>query len=226
MKLPSAFLLFFFASLAATAADTAQPLDSLRETAVAAVRAQAAPSARAEAAALDDRLRLPACGESLRAAPEPVRGGQVRVAVSCATPVAWTVYVGVRLTDIRPVLTLSRGAQRGESLDASLLVPQERDIASLPYGYFSDPAQLAGRQLRRPAGAGSVLTPDMVEAQKLVRRGDLVTVIGRAGPMEVRSQGKALRDGAEGDRIPVENSSSRRVVEGKVTAGGQVEVAL
>jgi flagella basal body P-ring formation protein FlgA len=225
MKLPSVLILLL-ASLPAQAADAVQPLSALRDSAVAAVLAQAAPSARAEALALDERLRLPACAEALRAAPEPVRGGQVRVAVSCAAPLSWTVYVGVRLTDIRPVLTLSRGAQRGEALDASLLVPQERDIAGLPYGYFSDPAQLAGRQLRRPAGAGSVLTPDMVEGQKLVRRGDLVTVIGRAGPMEVRSQGKALRDGAAGDRIPVENSSSRRVVEGRVTGGGLVEVRL
>lgn len=225
MNLPSALLLLFAGSLA-QAADGVQPLEALRDSAIAAVLAQAAPSARAEALALDERLRLPACAEALRAAPEPVRGGQVRVAVSCGAPASWTVYVGVRLTDIRPVLTLARGAQRGEAIDAGLLVPQERDIASLPYGYFSDPAQLAGRQLRRPAGAGSVLTPDMVEGQKLVRRGDLVTVVGRAGPMEVRSQGKALRDGAAGDRIPVENSSSRRVVEGRVTGGGLVEVRL
>ncbi len=225
MKLPSVLILLL-ASLPAQAADAVQPLAALRDTAVATVLAQAAPSARAEALALDDRLRLPACAEALRSAPEPIRGGQVRVAVSCGAPAAWTVYVGVRLTDIRPVLTLARGAQRGEAIGTGLLVAQERDIASLPYGYFSDPAQLAGRQLRRPATAGSVLTPDMVEGQKLVRRGDLVTVVGRAGAMEVRSQGKALRDGAEGDRIPVENSSSRRVVEGQVTSGGVVEVRL
>lgn len=225
MKLPSVLILLL-ASLPAQAADAVQPLAALRDTAVATVLAQAAPSARAEALALDDRLRLPACAEALRSAPEPIRGGQVRVAVSCGAPAAWTVYVGVRLTDIRPVLTLARGAQRGEAIGAGLLVAQERDIASLPYGYYSDPAQLAGRQLRRPATAGSVLTPDMVEGQKLVRRGDLVTVVGRAGAMEVRSQGKALRDGAEGDRIPVENSSSRRVVEGQVTGGGVVEVRL
>ncbi|MDM4771884.1 flagellar basal body P-ring formation chaperone FlgA [Solimonas sp. SE-A11] len=225
MKLPS-LLILLLASLSAQAADAVQPLAALRDTAVATVLAQAAPSARAEALALDDRLRLPACAEALRSAPEPIRGGQVRVAVSCGAPAAWTVYVGVRLTDIRPVLTLARGAQRGEAIGTGLLLAQERDIASLPYGYFSDPAQLAGRQLRRPATAGSVLTPDMVEAQKLVRRGDMVTVVGRAGAMEVRSQGKALRDGAEGDRIPVENSSSRRVVEGQVTIGGVVEVRL
>lgn len=225
MRLLATALLLVFCPLA-FAADAVQPTDSLRQTAVAAVRAQAAPTAQAEALALDERLRLPACAEALRAAPEPLRGGQVRVAVSCTAPSAWTVYVGVRITDIRPVLVLARGAQRGETVASTLLTTQERDIASLPYGYFSDPAELAGHQLRRPANAGSVLTPDMVEAQKLVRRGDLVTVVARAGAMEIRSQGKALRDGAAGERIPVENSSSRRVIEGQVTSGGQVEIRL
>lgn len=146
--------------------------------------------------------------------------------MACEAPSAWTVYVRVKVSDLRPVLTLARSAQRGEALDEALLVIQERDVASLPFGYFCSPADLAGLQLRRPAAAGSVLTPDLVEAPRLIRRGDLVNLVGRSGAVEVRSQGKALRDGGRGERIPVENSSSRRVVEGRVTAGGEVEIAL
>jgi len=225
MKLTLALLLSLCCSLAAAAEDV-QPLQDVREAALGALRAQAAPSARLEAVALDERLRLPRCAGPLRVAPEPSRGAAQRVAVSCAEPVAWTLYVGVRMTDIRPVLTLARNAQRGEPLGAGLLLMQERDVAGLPQGYFSSPAELDGRQLRRAAMAGSVVTPDLVEGQKLVRRGDLVTVLGRAGTIEVRSQGKALRDGARGDRIPVENSSSRRIVEGRINEGGQVEIGL
>ena len=81
-------------------------------------------------------------------------------------------------------------------------------------------------QLRRPAAAGSVLTPELVEAPRLVRRGELVTVTARTGGIEIRTQGKAMRDGVQGERIPVENASSRRVVEGQVTGRGQVEVTL
>lgn len=226
MKLTLALLLSLCCSLAA-AADDVQPLQDVREAALGAVRAQAAPTARLEAVALDERLRLPRCAGPLRVAPETSRGGaQQRVAVSCIEPVAWTLYVGVRISDVRPVLTLARNAARGEPVSAELLVVQERDVAGLPQGYFSDPAELGGRQLRRAVLAGSVLTPDLVEGQKLVRRGDLVTLLGRAGTIEVRSQGKALRDGARGDRIPVENSSSRRIVEGRINAGGQVEIGL
>jgi len=226
MKLTLALLLSLCCSLAA-AADDVQPLQEVREAALGALRAQAAPSARLEAVALDERLRLPRCAGPLRVAPETSRGGaQQRVAVSCVEPVAWTLYVGVRITDIRPVLTLTRNGQRGEALGTEMLVAQERDVAGLPQGYFSSPAELNGRQLRRAAMAGSVLTPELVEGQRLVRRGDLVTVLGRAGTIEVRSQGKALRDGARGDRIPVENSSSRRIVEGRINEGGQVEIGL
>lgn len=209
----------------ALAVDAVQAPDSLRRAAMVAVQA-ANPQLRVSALPLDERLRLPACGQALQATPEPVRGGQVRVAVACAAPSAWTVYVGVRISDLRPVLTLARSAARGQALEGALLTLQERDVTALPFGYFSSPAELAGMQLRRAATAGAVITPDLVEAPKLVRRGDLVTLVGRSGAIEVRSQGKALKDGGRGERIPVENSSSRRVVEGRISASGEIEVAL
>jgi flagella basal body P-ring formation protein FlgA len=39
-------------------------------------------------------------------------------------------------------------------------------------------------------------------------------------------QGEALRDGAVGEAIGVRNLSSQRVVEGRVTAEGAVEIAM
>lgn len=59
---------------------------------------------------------------------------------------------------------------------------------------------------------------------RLIRRGELVTLLSRGGAIEVRAQGKALGDGALGDSIQVQNSSSGRVVGGVVRAAGQVEV--
>jgi len=205
--------------------DGLQSLDRIREAAIAAVQA-GNPQLQVRAQPLDERLRLPECGDALKAKPEPGRRKRARVTVACGGPTEWTVYVALEVSEPRPVLTLARSVARGERLQPALLAAQEEDVTALPHGYYTDPAALAGMQLRRPATGGSVITPDMVEAPRLVRRGDLVTVVGRSGAVEVRSQGKALRDGGQGDRIPVENSSSRRVVEGRVTAGGDVEVTL
>lgn len=229
MNLPSrlrCLLLLLAVASPSLAADGLQSLPQLRDAALESVARGLPSSARLTANALDERLRLPACAAPLRSVPAEARGGQVNVAVQCESPVAWTVHVAVRISDIRPVLVLSRSAQRGESLDGSLLVLQERDVGGLPFGYLSDLEQVQGQQLRRPAAAGSALTPELVEAPRLVRRGELVTVTARTGGIEIRTQGKAMRDGVQGERIPVENASSRRVVEGQVTGRGQVEVTL
>jgi flagella basal body P-ring formation protein FlgA len=53
-----------------------------------------------------------------------------------------------------------------------------------------------------------------------------VTLVGRNGSFEVRAQGKALADAGAGERVRVENLSSRRVVEGQVRADGSVLVAV
>lgn len=225
-RLRCVLLLLLAVATPALAADGTQSLQQLRDAAVQAVALSLPPSAQLSANALDERLRLPACTAPLRSVPAEARGGQVNVAVQCEAPVAWSVYVGVKISDIRPVLVLSRSAQRGETLDRSLLSLQERDVGSLPFGYLTDLGQIQGQLLRRAASAGSVLTPELVEAPRLVRRGDLVTVTARTGGIEIRTQGKAMRDGVRGERIPVENASSRRVVEGQVTGSGQVEVAL
>jgi flagellar basal body P-ring formation protein FlgA len=71
-----------------------------------------------------------------------------------------------------------------------------------------------------------VLTPNDAQPQRLVRRGETVTVVSRSGGIEVRAGGTALTDGARGERIRVRNDSSRRIVEGVVTAAGRIEVTL
>jgi flagellar basal body P-ring formation protein FlgA len=206
------------------AAET-EPLQRLSTIAVAAVSAQLPPSAQISSGALDPRLRLPACNTSPQADPPAVRGAQATVTLRCAEP-AWTVYVPVRISDPRPVVVLARAAARGETLDESRLVLQERDVAQLPFGYFATLEQALDMEARRPLGAGAVLTPNDAQPQRLVRRGETVTVVSRSGGIEVRAGGTALTDGARGERIRVRNDSSRRIVEGVVTAAGRIEVTL
>src|SRR3546814_8830410 len=59
---------------------------------------------------------------------------------------------------------------------------------------------VVGQQARRNLKANDVLHPGMVEAARLVKRGDLVVVSAEDGRVAVRSQGIALQDGAEGAR--------------------------
>lgn len=206
----------------------AQPVESIariQQTATAAVLAQLPPSAQVSSTQVDPRLRLPACSQPPAADAPTLRNSGATVAVRCGLP-AWTVYVAVRISDIRPIVVLDRSGTRGDLLDDSMLILQSRDVAQLPFGFMESIEEAEGLQLRRPLPAGTPLTPNDVEAQALVQRGDLVTMIGRSGGLVVRAAGKALAGGAAGERVRVQNEGSRRIVEGVVTAPGVVEIGL
>lgn len=205
--------------------------ERIRATAVRFVADQSAPTAKVEAAAMDTRLRLPGCPQPLRAsAPNPANRGGWSVAVTCDLPGGagslWSIFVPVRVADLRPVVVLARPLAPNQPITADALALEPRDIATLSFGYLSDPQQAIGQTLRRPLSPGATLTPDALAAQKLIKRGALITIVGRVGGLEVRAQGKALGDGGGGERISVENVSSHRVVEGVIRDSGNVEVGL
>lgn len=181
-----------------------------------------------EATALDERLRLPACNKSPSAfMPQGNNGrGAITVGVRCEAPVAWTLYVPVRISQTMQVLVLSRSLGRGEVITPDMLSLQSRDTAALPYGYLNNLADALGKTLKRPMVAGSVLSPDAMETQRIIKRGQLVTVISRIGGLEVRAQATALSDAGQGDRLRAENKSSHRVIEGVVRNADTIEVAL
>ena len=57
-------------------------------------------------------------------------------------------------------------------------------------------------------------------------RGQLVTVVARAGTMSVRTTGVAQSDGGLAERVQIRNVTSGRTVEGVVRSGDTVEVSL
>ena len=57
-----------------------------------------------------------------------------------------------------------------------------------------------------------------------LRRGDPVVLVSRVGGIEVRMAGRALGGAAPGRVVRAENVESRRVVRGRLTAPGVVEV--
>lgn len=205
-----------------------QPVDGLAAVAEAYVRAQLGGAAEVTADRLDDRLRLPACA----AAPSATRSGPAgnaarwTIALSCAGPQSWTLYVPVRVSRPQSVLVATRNLPAGTALAAADLRSERRDTATLAQGYVDEQTPVAGLVLSRPLAAGAALTPTALAKAAVIRRGEAVTLVGRSGSFEVRAQGKAMADAAPGDRLAVENTSSRRLVHGRVLADGSVEVPL
>lgn len=174
---------------------------------------------------LDSRLRLPACGKTLETFLPA--GAKIQhnssVGVRCPAP-EWSLYVPVTVAVYARVLVAGGPLPRGTTLRAGQFHAERRDTTTLAWGYFTDPEALAGKETARFVGAGTVLSPGMVQNPVIIERGQRVTLRASAGGIRVTMQGEALGRGRVDERVRVRNLSSRRVVEGIVRANGIVEI--
>lgn len=178
------------------------------------------------AASLDARLRLPVCGQPLQISASSAnrRVGNTVVSVRCPGPHPWKLYVPVKVSARLSVLVAAQPLVRGAQITAAMLSRAERDVARLPYGYFTRSSAVIGQVLKRNLEVGAPLTPGVLRAPWLVRRGQVVTLTAGAEGFSVTTQGVALQDGARGSLVRVRNSRSKRVVQGVVTGSGKVRV--
>lgn len=202
---------------AAAFADGFQSVESIRAAAIAALGVDAADAQTT----LDPGLRMPACPVPLSA--QPGNGNTVEVA--CPQAAGWRLFVPVKVRRTQDVLVLTRGIAAGETLDLADITVERRDAARIVGAVLADPADALGRSARRVLPAGTVLAASDLVAQRLVRRGDTVALVSRRDGLEVRMSGRALGDAGQNERVSVENSSSRKVVQGVVDDSGAVVVS-
>ena len=203
--------------LAAWLPAAAQALESTRRIAESALAAR--DLGQGGQATVDPNLRLARCSQPLATR---VTGAQT-VEVSCA-PAGWRVFVPVTVRNEQSVLVLRRAVAAGQTLVAADLDSVRRDTGRSAQALLVDPAQAIGRTARRPLQAGSLLSTADLHAQQLVRRGQQVDLVTRRGSVEIRVAARALRDGAVGDQVTVENLSTGRQLQATVDADGTVFV--
>jgi flagella basal body P-ring formation protein FlgA len=177
---------------------------------------------------LDPRLRLQQCSLPLEAFMPP--GGRIMgnttVGVRCPDGAGWSIYVTARINVFGQVLIARQPLARGTEISDGDLDLVERNLANLPYGYYSDTQPVEGMLAKRTIAAATVITPQMLQARKLIKRGERVTVIAESGPLSIRATGKALSDGKSGDLIRIQAEGSQRVIDGIVVSQGVVKVTL
>lgn len=177
---------------------------------------------------LDSRLRLAKCNVPLQAfLPTAERLiGKVTVAVECPTGKHWKVYVSAQVDVYEDVMASTRPILRGQSIDINDVQVIHQKASKRSQAYFHKPDQIVGMIAKYSIPVGKVFSLQMVEAPRLVQRGEIVTLVAETASLVVRMKGKALSDGAAGDVIKVRNTTSNRVVEGIVSGTGTVKVKM
>jgi flagella basal body P-ring formation protein FlgA len=212
----------------AVADSSIQSLMAIQRAAVIALRTELDSPAAVEldAVALDNRLRLPACGAALGTSVVPPRNGQSRVLVrvSCAANGYWNVNVPVDIQRTTTVLILKRAVGRGEILSSADVAVQTRVLPGLASSFVSSIDELPGRVTRRPIASGTALQADALDAALLIHRGQSVTLSSSAAGLEVRAPGQAMADAGPNQRVRVRNLLSLKIVEGMADTDGMVRV--
>ncbi len=146
------------------------------------------------------------------------------VGVRCNGRSPWKIYVSARVRLFRPVAVLTRPLPKDAPIQASDVELRETDISTLTRGFFTRLADLSGMTTKRPLNSGEVLSANNLQAPKAVGKGNRVLIRARGGALDVVMMGEAMRDGGIGERIPVRNLSSGRIVEAMIQAPGEVFV--
>ncbi len=175
---------------------------------------------------LNNRLKLSQCEEPLEIfSLNPFNPtGRNNIGVRCHAPRFWKVFIPVTITFYSTVVVANRPLHRGTTLTADDLRLDRRQIANHLGGYFTSIEEVIGRDVRRSIRMGNIVQQNATDAEKVIKKGEQITLRSGNSRFSVVTSGKALSNGALGDIIRVKNSKSERIVEGTVVAPGVVKI--
>ncbi len=132
--------------------------------------------------------------------------------------------VRVRVDAAQSVMVAARTIARYETISASDLRAEVRDLADVPKDVVTDPSRAVGMRATHTIQAGRALALADLEPPPIVHKGDLVTIQATFGGVAVMSPGEALEDGHSGAQIRVRNCMSGTILRAVVVDENTVRI--
>ncbi len=173
---------------------------------------------------IDQRLILPRCEKIEVSLPSGNRlVGNSSVKVRCAQGANWAVNVPVSISLTAPYLVASRPLPSGHVMTEADFQKREGELSQLPPTVVLDPQLAIGRTLVGGLAVGAPLRSDQLRAAFAVKANEFVKVIAHGNGFEVTSEGRALANAAEGQKVSVKMASGS-TVHGVAKSEGVVEI--
>ncbi|MES2319287.1 MAG: flagellar basal body P-ring formation chaperone FlgA [Pseudomonadota bacterium] len=224
------FLLSLLSALAlAQQAAPRQDLDALRAVAEQYLQAQSAGlpgPATITVGALDQRMNLAACAAPQAFQQPGARAwGKTTVGVRCGAPTPWTIYIQAQVSVKAAYVAAAVPLVQGQTIDASQLVMVEGDLAALPNGVLTDPAQAVGKTSSMSLASGAPLRADLLRSKPVVQQGQAVRVVSSGAGFRVSAEARAIGSAGEGQVVQVRTPGGA-ILSGVARTGGLVEVVF
>ncbi|RLU02456.1 MAG: flagella basal body P-ring formation protein FlgA [Ketobacter sp.] len=219
---------FFAATVQAAATDVQSQIDEAINLYVSETQATRYQEVSVNIQPIDPRLRLAQCDQALQLQHRPRNraAGRLTFKVTCDGTESWSIHVPVTVQAFDHVVVSDTPIAKGTHLRVSDLRLELVDISLLHGGYFQSLEELDGFVARRPIPAEQVMTPALVDPAKMINRGEKVVIVAEGPGLSIRATGLAMEDGAFGELVRVRNTSTNKVVEGRITAPGLIKVSL
>ena len=122
------------------------------------------------------------------------------------------------------VAVAARPIMAGQPLTSSDFRFEEQELGSRGKNYLTDGTEIVGKTLSRPLAIGTPIQRSMLKTPDLLKAGAPVTLISRLNGVEVKMDGIALEAGGAGKIIRVRNTTSRKVLRGRIIDEFTVEI--
>lgn len=177
---------------------------------------------------VSDNLRLPVGTVSYEVSAPRNRElvGQVPLAVSFNVngKLYKKVWANVTIEVLAEVVITKKPLGRHKPITEDDIMVLKMDLAKAPSDVITDPEAVLGKRTRRAIGSKTVLRANLVEFPPLVRRGDVVVIVAETRGLKITALGQVKKKGALGDRIPVMNFDSRKVLYARVMDANTVKI--
>lgn len=175
---------------------------------------------------INPRLKLAPCARITPYLPAGTRlWGRASVGLRCSEGARWNVFVPVTVKVYGPAWTASGPLPAGTVLTAAHLQRGEVDLAAEPSPAVAAEAAALGRTLARAMAAGEALREADLRPRQWFAAGDVVRLHSSGSGFAISGQGQALAAGIDGRLVKVRTESGR-IVQGRATGAGQVELLL
>ncbi len=177
-------------------------------------------------APLDPRLRLPKCTKPLKISVHRgrIKPGRNSIGVSCKGKQSWRIFHSASIKTFKDILVLKKSIRRGEIITPQHLTIEKKEISRLGGNFFTDPSEVINKQATKNLSSGRVISDKYLTEATLIKRGQKITIASRSPSFSIQMSGQAMKNGIKGQRIPVKNENSRRIIEATVIKPGLVSV--
>ena len=122
------------------------------------------------------------------------------------------------------VAVAARPIVAGQPLTAGDFRFEEQEVGTRGKNFLTEQDEIVGKVLSRSVSIGAPLWRTMLKLPDIIKAGAPVTLISRVNGVEVKIDGVALEAGHAGEVIRVRNTSSRKVLRGRIVDEATVEI--